>query len=166
MDSYLLARLLHIASAMLLFGTGLGTAFHMYLACRSGDVPGIARVAHQVILADRWITTPTAVIQPLTGLWLVHLAGHAFTAPWLMLSYLLYALAGAAWLVVLALQNDMDRMAQLAARAGTDLPDAFFRRFRLWVQLGWVGFISLAVVIALMVMKPDLGGLSGWFSPV
>ena len=156
MDSYLLARLLHISSAMLLFGTGLGTAFHMYVACRSGDVAGIARVARQVVLADRLITAPAAVVQPVTGLWLIHLAGHDFTAPWLVLTYILYALAGAAWLVVLTLQHDMDRMAELAARAGTALPEAFFRRFRLWVQLGWVGFVSLAVVIVLMVTKPDL----------
>jgi uncharacterized membrane protein len=160
MDPYLLARLLHIASAMLLFGTGLGTAFHMYVACHSGDVPGIARVARQVVQADRLITTPTAVIQPVTGLWLVHLAGYDFAAPWLVLTYILYALAGAAWLVVLALQHDMHRMAELAARAGTGLPEAFHRCFRLWVQLGWVGFVSLAVVIMLMVTKPDLPALS------
>jgi len=154
MDTYLLARLLHIASALLLFGTGLGTALHMYLACRSGEVPAIARVARQVVQADWLITSPTAVIQPVTGLWLVHLAGHDFTAPWLVLSYILYALAGAAWLVVVVLQKDMARLAALAARAGTALPEDFHRRFRLWTQLGWLGFLSLGGILGLMVMKP------------
>lgn len=156
MDLYLLARLLHIASAMLLFGTGLGTAFHMYLACRSGEVAGIARVARQVVQADWLFTAPAAVVQPATGLWLVHLAGHDFIAPWLVLSYLLYGLAGAAWLVVVVLQKDMAQTAARAARSGCALPEDFQRRFRLWVQLGWVGFLSLAAVVVLMVTKPAL----------
>jgi uncharacterized membrane protein len=159
MDEYLLARTLHIVSALVLFGTGLGTAFHMFAACRSGDVPGIARVARQVVQADWLFTTPAAVVQPVTGLWLIHLAGHSFTAPWLVLTYLLYILAGAAWLIVVVLQKDMERLAAVAARSGTALPEVFDRRFRLWVQLGWVGFASLAVVIVLMVAKPELGWL-------
>lgn len=157
MDEYLLARTLHIVSAIVLFGTGLGTAFHMFAACRSGDVPGIARVARQVVQADWLFTTPAAVVQPVTGLWLVHLAGYSFTASWLVLAYLLYALAGAAWLVVVVLQKDMERLAAMAARSGTALPEVFDRRFRLWLQLGWIGFGSLAAVIVLMVVKPDLG---------
>src|SRR3546814_2780168 len=47
MDEYLLARGPHIVSALVLFGTGLGAAYQMYAACRSGDVAGIARVARQ-----------------------------------------------------------------------------------------------------------------------
>ena len=50
----------------------------------------------------------------------------------------------------------MARLANLALRNHTALPEAFIRRFRLWVQLGWVGFGSLAVVIVLMVAKPTL----------
>jgi uncharacterized membrane protein len=156
MDEYLLARTLHIVSAMVLFGTGLGTAFHMFAACRSGDVPGIARVARQVVQADWLFTTPAAVVQPVTGLWLIHLAGHSFTAPWLVLTYLLYILAGAAWLIAVVLQQDMERLAAMAARSGTALPEIFDQRFRIWTQLGCIGFGSLAVVVVLMVVKPDL----------
>ena len=156
MDEYLLARTLHIFSSMVLFGAGLGTAFHMYAACRSGEVAGIARVARQVVLADWLFTTPAAVVQPVTGLWLIHLVGYSFTAPWLVLTYLLYGLAGGAWLVVVVLQKDMERLAAVAARSSTALPEVFGQRFRLWLQLGWVGFGSLAVVIVLMVAKPAL----------
>lgn len=156
MDPYLLARSLHIFSAFILFGTGLGTAFHMYMACRSGEVAGIARVTRQVVLADWLFTTPTGVLQPLTGLWLAHLAGHGFTEPWLLLSYLLYAVAGAAWLVVVKLQFDMRRLAVAALGSGGALPDAFQRAFRLWARLGWVGFVSLIGVFVLMVVKPAL----------
>jgi uncharacterized membrane protein len=156
MDEYLLARGLHIVSAIVLFGTGLGTAYQLFAACRSGDVPGIARVARQVVQADWLFTTPAAVVQPVTGLWLVRLSGYGFTEPWLVMSYLLYGLAGIAWLVVVTLQIDMERVAALAARSGTPLPEVFARHFRLWLRLGWVGFVSLAGVIALMVAKPAL----------
>lgn len=156
MDEYLLARGLHIVSAIVLFGTGLGTAYQMFAACRSGDVAGIARVARQTVQADWIFTTPAAVAQPVTGLWLVRLSGYGYAEPWLVVSYLLYGLAGAAWLVVVTLQMEMERMAAIARRSETPLSEAFWRQFRLWLWLGWVGFGSLAGVIVLMVAKPAL----------
>lgn len=156
MDPYLAARGLHIFSALLLFGTGLGTAFHMYAACRSEDAPGIARVSRQVVLADWLFTAPSGVLQPLTGLWLVHLAGYGFAEPWLLVSYLLYTLAGLAWLMVVKLQLDMRRLAVAARSEGAPLPAAFWSAFRLWVRLGWVGFGSLVGVYGLMIGKPTL----------
>lgn len=156
MEEYLLARGIHLFSAMVLFGTGLGTAYQMFAACRSGDVAGIARVARQTVQADWLFTTPAAIVQPVSGLWLVRLSGYGFAESWLVASYLLYGLAGAAWLVVVTLQMEMERSAAIARRSGTPLPELFWRRFRLWVRLGWIGFGSLAGVIALMVAKPAL----------
>jgi len=156
MDPYVFVRGLHIFSAFILFGTGLGTAFHMYVACRSGAIAGIARVARQVVLADWLFTLPAGFVQLATGLWLVHLAGHDLTAPWLLLSYLLYATAGAAWLVVVKLQLDLQRLAVTAMDRGSDLPDRFWQAFRLWVRLGWVGFVSLIGIFVLMIARPAL----------
>ncbi|WP_420345586.1 DUF2269 family protein [Pelagibius sp.] len=156
MDLYLVARGLHIFSAFILFGTGLGTAFHMSMACRSGAVAGIARVARQVVLADWLFTLPAGCVQLATGLWLVHLAGHDLAAPWLLLSYLLYATAGIAWLVVVKLQLDLQRLATTALDRNAALPDRFWQAFTLWVRLGWVGFVSLIGVFVLMVARPAL----------
>ncbi len=156
MDPYLTARGLHIFSAFLLFGVGLGTAFHMYMACRSGEVAAIARVSRQVVLADWIITTPSGFLQPATGLWLVYLVGYELTEPWLLVTFFLYVLAGAAWLVVVKLQLDMKALAATAQRDGAALPETFDRAFRLWVRLGWVGFVSLIGVFVLMVAKPAL----------
>src|SRR3546814_19025491 len=135
MDEYLLARGLHIVSALVLFGTGLGAAYQMYAACRSGDVAGIARVARQTVQADWIFTTPAAVAQPITGLWLVRLSGYSYGEPWLVVSYLLYGIAGAAWLVVVVLPVDLERVAAIARRSETPLPAVFQRHFRLWVRL-------------------------------
>ena len=156
MDEYLLARGLHIISAIVLFGTGLGTAYQLFAACRSGDVAGIARVTRQAVQADWLFTTPAAVAQPVTGLWLVRLSGYGYAEPWLVVSYLLYGMAGAAWLVVVTLQMDMERLAAIARRSETPLPEAFQRHYRLWLRLGWLGFGSLAGILFLMVAKPAL----------
>ena len=65
---YLLLKWMHILSATLMFGTGLGTAFYKWTTDRSGDVRSIAVVMERVVLADWLFTTPAALIQPVYGL--------------------------------------------------------------------------------------------------
>jgi uncharacterized membrane protein len=66
--TYTTLKTLHILSMVLLFGTGLGSAFYKWMADRSGNVTHIANTNHQVVMADWLFTTPTVIIQPLTGL--------------------------------------------------------------------------------------------------
>ncbi len=56
MDAYLAAKWLHILSSTVLFGTGIGTAFQMVWAMRSGTVETIHSTASGVVVAD-WIFT-------------------------------------------------------------------------------------------------------------
>ena len=79
--TYLVVKWLHILSSTLLFGTGLGSAFYMFFASRTRDVHVIAMVVRYVVIADWAFTTPTVILQPLTGLWLVHLAGFPLDSP-------------------------------------------------------------------------------------
>nr|WP_255210660.1 DUF2269 family protein [Methylogaea oryzae] len=58
---------LHVCSSMLLFGTGLGTAFFKFTADLGRDVHVMADTNRRVVLADWLFTTPTVVIQPLSG---------------------------------------------------------------------------------------------------
>ena len=51
-DLYLWLRIVHILSAILLFGTGIGTAFFMWRAHRSGEVAVIATTVRHVVAAD------------------------------------------------------------------------------------------------------------------
>ena len=48
---FLLLKTLHVLSATVLFGTGLGTAFHMWVTHRRGDVRAIAVTAANVVRA-------------------------------------------------------------------------------------------------------------------
>ena len=49
---YLTVKLIHIISATLLFGTGLGSAFYMFMAYRSGSMKAMAVTNRIVVIAD------------------------------------------------------------------------------------------------------------------
>jgi uncharacterized membrane protein len=154
--TYLVVKWLHILSSTLLFGTGLGSAFYMFFASRTRDVRVIAVVVRYVVIADWAFTTPTVILQPITGFWLVHIAGYPLDSPWIVVSFGLYLLAGAAWLPVVWMQIRMRNMAAAAAREGSGLPARYWNYLRTWVALGVVAFLSLVAVFYLMVAKPDL----------
>lgn len=151
---YLLVKWLHVLSSTVLFGTGLGSAFYMFTTSRTRDVRAIAVVARRVVLADWLFTTPTAILQPLTGAWLVHLSGMPWSSPWIVWSIVLYVIAGACWLPVVWLQIRMAKMAEGAAARDEPLPDRFGRYSTLWTLLGWPAFIAFVAIFYLMVVKP------------
>ena len=53
-------KLVHILGASVLFGTGLGIAFFMWMANRSGDPADIAATAGTVVIADTVFTAVAA----------------------------------------------------------------------------------------------------------
>ncbi len=75
---------IHILSSTLLFGTGLGTAFHGWMAHRSRNLAAIVVIGRNVVLADWLFTTPAVILQPATGLMLAHRSGFPLTTPWLL----------------------------------------------------------------------------------
>ncbi|GAO53229.1 DUF2269 domain-containing protein [Novosphingobium sp. MD-1] len=154
MTDYLLLKTIHILSSTLLFGTGLGTAFHGWMANRSGVLAARRVVNRNVELADWLFTTPAVVVQPVTGVWLAHLAGFPLTTPWLIAAIMLYILVGACWLPVVAIQMAMRRIAE-ATPNGTELPARYHRLARWWFALGWPAFTGVIVIFWLMVAKPE-----------
>ena len=151
---YVLVKWLHILSSTVLFGTGLGSAFYLYFASRTRDARVIATVARHVVIADCVFTTPTVILQPLSGFYLAHLMGLPLTTPWILWSVALFLLAGAAWLPVVWMQIRMRDLALVAVRANESIPPSYWRYLRLWVGLGVVAFASLMAVFYLMVAKP------------
>jgi uncharacterized membrane protein len=153
--TYLVVKWLHILSSTLLFGTGLGSAFYMFFASRTRDPRVVATVVRYVVIADWVFTTPTVILQPLTGFWLMHIAGFPWTTPWILWSLVLYVIAGAAWLPVVWMQMRMRDQAAAAASSGSELPEKYWSYLRVWVALGIVAFLALVVVFYLMVAKPS-----------
>jgi uncharacterized membrane protein len=128
----------------------------MFFTNRSGDVRAIAIVARRVVAADWLFTTPTAIVQPVTGFWLLHLSGLPWTAGWVLWSLVLYVIAGACWLPVVWIQIRMAQMAERAAGAGEALPARFWRYHKVWTALGWPAFIAFIAIFFLMVVKPAI----------
>lgn len=155
-DPYLWIKWAHILSATLIFGTGLGTAFHMLATHLRGDVRAVAAMTKNTVLADWLFTSPAAIVQPVTGFLLVGWAGYDLLESWLVVTYAIYAIAGGCWLKVVQLQLRMRNLARAASEHGESLPPAYHRAFRLWFILGWPAFLGMVSVFALMVMKPDL----------
>lgn len=151
---YLTVKWLHILSSTFLFGTGIGSAFYMLFTSISGDVRAIAVVSRHVVLADWIFTSTTVVLQPVTGIYLIYLAGYPWHSAWIIWSIGLYLLAGACWLPVVWIQLRMRDMAQVAARENTALPQQYWRYLKLWTALGIPAFLALVIVFWLMVAKP------------
>ena len=151
---YVTVKWLHIISSTFLFGTGVGSAFYLLFATLSRDVRALAVVTRTVVLADWLFTTTTAVIQPLSGYYLIRVAGFPMTSRWLSWSIGLYVVALACWLPVVWLQIRMRREACIAARDNTELPMVYWRDFSIWVALGIPAFFAFVIVFYLMVTKP------------
>lgn len=151
---YLAVKWVHILSATLMFGTGFGTAFYMFFVNRTRNVQAMAVVTRLVAKADWWFTTPAVILQPLSGFWMIHLAGFPLSSRWIVWSFALYLLAGACWLPVVWLQLKMRDMAAQAAATGAPLPARYWRYEKIWTALGFPAFIGLLVVYWLMVHKP------------
>jgi len=123
---------------------------------RSGNRQAMAVVTRLVMKADLFFTTPSVIVQPLSGLALMALAGFPMQfAPmnWLGLSMLLYIVAGACWLPVLWLQWKMHQLAALNP-AEPALPAAHWRYERVWTLPCVPAFVGLMVVFWLMVANP------------
>ncbi|MBK9130146.1 MAG: DUF2269 domain-containing protein [Gammaproteobacteria bacterium] len=158
--SYLSLKSLHFLSMVLLFGTGLGSAFYKWMADRSGDLRHIARTNRQVVLADWIFTTPTVILQPVSGLVMIHLVSVPVSTPWVAASLWLFALAGACWLPVVWLQIRMKQISEQALNSNGELPPLYWRYARRWFWLGVPAFASMVVIVLLMVFKPGGGGVS------
>jgi uncharacterized membrane protein len=121
-------------------------------------VAHIAATNRHVVWADWLFTTPTVIFQPLSGLWMAHLAGWPWASGWIAASLALYALAGACWLPVVWLQIRMRRLAEQALRVQAPLPPLYWRMARWWFWLGVPAFTAMVLVVALMVFKHLPGG--------
>lgn len=151
---YELLKIIHIMSGAVLFGTGAVIAFFMVRAHLTKDAATVASVGAIVVLADFLFTASAVVVQPISGLGLIHLQGYGLFEPWLVAAYALYALVGVCWLPVVWIQMQMAKLAKAAAADGLPLPERYHRLFRTWFILGWPAFAGVIGIYWLMVAKP------------
>ncbi|MCP3662739.1 MAG: DUF2269 domain-containing protein [Gammaproteobacteria bacterium] len=150
---YALVKWIHILSATLMFGTGLGSAFYKWNADRSCNLAAIAHTNRIVVIADWLFTTPTVIIQPISGFWLMTFLGITMSQPWIITATVLYIIAGACWLPVVWLQIRMRDISQAAHQNNSPLDQTYHRYARQWFGLGVPAFGCMILIYFLMVFK-------------
>ena len=159
MLGYDVVKWIHIVSATVFFASGLGTAVHMWLTHRGGNVQAIASTAMNVIRIDLAFTAPSLLALPITGAILVGTTGFSPGAPWLVASYILYAITLACWTLATRLRIRVRDIAAAAAGKGKALPDRYYLYMRWWFQLSWPAFIAFLAVFYLMVAQPQAASM-------
>lgn len=154
MDVYALLKTAHVLGAAVLFGTGLGIAFFMVMAHRTGRAALVAHTAGAVVVADTVFTATAVVLQPVTGALLAVQAGYPLLTGWIAASLALYVVTGLFWLPVVWIQLRLRDLARAAAVQGAPLPAAYHRLYRVWFAFGWPAFASVLAIFWLMVAKP------------
>ncbi len=154
MDLYTAIKTLHIISSTIVFGTGIGIAFFMFRSWFTNNIQEKLYAARNTVLADYLFTLPAVVIQPISGIALIHMAGFDWMTYWLVATYVIYIIAGLCWLPVVWIQIQLKNMCIEACENGTELPESYNKLFKIWFLLGWPAFLGLVAVFYLMVAKP------------
>ncbi len=148
MTAYLWVKLVHILSATVLFGTGIGTAYFMLRAYLADSEASMLDTSKHVVTADWLFTTPAVVVQLVTGLWLMREIGIPFDSTWFRLVLGLYVLTGACWIPVVWIQVRIRDL--VAGGAGRD---DYRSLMHAWIGLGIPAFSSVLVIFYLMVSR-------------
>ena len=153
---FLTLKLIHIFSAIILFGLGCGTVFFKMMADRTGNHNAIAVTSKHVVLADWWFTTPTVILQPVTGILMAEQLGMLLTDTWLVQTIVLYVLTGLCWLPVVYLQIRMRDIANESLQDNKPLPAQYHYYSKIWMWLGVPAFFAMLGITTLMVFHSAL----------
>jgi uncharacterized membrane protein len=154
MNAYYILKTLHIVSAAVLFGTGLGIAFFKWITDRSGNASAIRVVSEKVVLADWLFTLPAIIVQAVTGVALARTLGYSMWHGWLAWSLALFCVAGLCWIPVVWLQLRMREFARMSEQENGAARQRYLKYSRLWFWLGVAAFAAVLLVFWLMVMRP------------
>lgn len=154
MNLYQVIKVVHILSATIVFGTGLGIAFFMFRSYFTNNIHEKYYAVRNTVFGDYLFILPSVFMQPLTGVWLISKSAQDWHAYWLILTYTLFAIAGLCWLPVVWIQIQLKNMLANSRQHNTPLPENYYLYFYRWILLGVPAFISLVVIYFLMVIKP------------
>ncbi|WP_027834514.1 DUF2269 family protein [Maritalea myrionectae] len=152
---YLTLKWIHILSSTVLFGTGIGLAFYFFAAHRVGNLASIQFTTRMVVKGDLIFTTPSGIVQIISGLLLLNELGIPLTEPWMSYALALFIFAGLCWLPVVWIQIRMRDIANNVSQL-QQLPEQYWRLNKMWIMLGSLAFPALILVFWLMVNKPNL----------
>lgn len=149
--SYQLLKLIHILSATLMIGTGMGSAFYLFFTYKKSQFSTVKDVLSFVVLADTIFTLPSVIIQLITGILLSNQLGYTYTNWfWVVISVSFIILI--LWIKAAFIQL---RLKKIIADK-TELPLEFHRQMKVWFYLGVPSFLGAIYLYYLMVYKAFL----------
>lgn len=149
--SYQLLKLIHILSATLMIGTGFGSAFYLFFTYKRAQASTVKEVLKLVILADTIFTTPSVVIQLITGVMLSNLMGLTYTNWfWVVISVSFIVLI--LWVRAAFIQVKLKKI----LGQENEIPEKFHRLMNAWFYLGVPSFLGSVFLYYLMVYKAFL----------
>jgi uncharacterized membrane protein len=156
-EAYLVWKTIHVVSATIVFGTGIGIAFFCWFGSRDAlakhDLGALRMALRFTVVADAVFTAPAVLVQFVSGAVLLDTLGWKWGSPWALSVVGLFLLVGACWLPVVWIQVQLSRLAAAVNNTG-ELTARFAALFRLWFGLGVVAFGAMIGILVLMVAKP------------
>lgn len=154
MEHFLQIKILHGVATVLLFGGLLGLAFYAWRSWRTGDAARVARGFKRVRLIGWPLLGLSLLALPVSGWWLVHLAGWPLGQSWLLFGACLYLLGCIFWLVLAGRLARVQHQAGAAETAGAALSEQTLREIKVGLVMALLGAASFIAVAVLMVSKP------------
>ena len=149
--NYQLLKIIHIISATIMIGLGSGSAFYLYYSYKKFQVSTIKDVLNGVILADTIFTSPSVIIQLITGLMLSNKLNLDYTKwYWAVLSVSFVILI--LWLRAVFIQLKLKKV----LKNNNELPPQFHKLMKQWFYLGLPSFLGSIYLYYLMIYKPFL----------
>lgn len=149
--SYQLLKLIHILSATLMIGTGLGSAFYLFLSYKRSQVSTVKEVLKLVILADTIFTTPSVIVQLITGVLLSNMLNLTYTNWfWVVISVSFIVLV--LWIRAAFIQVKLKKILEQENK----ISEKFHSLMNVWFYLGVPSFLGSIFLYYLMVYKAFL----------
>lgn len=149
--SYQLIKLIHILSATLMIGTGFGSAFYLFFTYKTCKPSTVKDVLRFVILTDNIFTTPSVIVQLITGLILSDMLNITETK-WFFLVLSIGFIVLILWIRAVFLQIKMKKILDTESK----FTDEFHKQMKYWFYLGIPSFAASIYLYYLMVYKDFL----------
>lgn len=146
--SYQFIKLVHILSATLMIGTGFGSAFYLFFTYKRSNASTVRDVLKLVVLADTIFTTPSVILQLITGVILSEMIGLSFTKwYWIVLgiSFIVFIL----WIRAVFIQLKLRKIIEKE----NAITEEFHWLMKMWFYLGIPSFLGSLFLYYLMVYK-------------
>ncbi|WP_249141135.1 DUF2269 domain-containing protein [Bradyrhizobium manausense] len=145
--------MIHVLSATILFGGGIFAALLGTIVFGSKKVRLIAEVGPHIVRVEFYLTTLSALIQIITGLWLASLLGFPVLTGWLGWALILLCTAAVCWILGVWLQHRMVDLSKKAIETNSELSAEYDAQFKNWTFLGLPSTVAMIGIFYLMVFK-------------